>query len=141
MGPAKVQRYGVQILAEIASYTGEHGPGPRSADAARVIAGIDAGAQMSHADAPSDPVYDALRAWRRRRAVALGEKLWRIASNDALQRVAAAKPRSVYELIELECLDMEQVQAHGEQIVAEVHAFEAAADEKIPPFLRSEPAS
>ncbi|MBI5289047.1 MAG: RecQ family ATP-dependent DNA helicase, partial [Chloroflexi bacterium] len=97
MGPAKLQRYGLQLLAELRAYVEEHPHSVEHRAPPQVAA-------ATSSDNSGSPLYEALRAWRRRQTG--GEiKLWHVASNEALQTIAEADPASPDELRALEVLD------------------------------------
>src|SRR4029079_9097021 len=116
MGPAKLQRYGVQILAEVSGHAAEtpvRVPPHLSATAASVDGDADRG---------DGSLYDALRAWRRRRSMSEGVKLWEVCSNDVLLSVIADLPRSIGDLRVLDDVTPQQADRYGEEIVAVVSA-------------------
>jgi superfamily II DNA helicase RecQ len=108
MGPAKMQRYGVQILAELQAHFAEH---PEDEGTATVAAWMEESAVGDVAR--SSTLYEQLRGWRRREAVATGVKLWQVASNEALVSIAEARPSTIEELQRLGVLDDEQVARHA----------------------------
>ena len=119
MGPAKLQRYGVQILAEVHAHTAEFGE--------RVPAHLAANAPddgaLSAAEAGDGSLYDLLRAWRRRRSTREGVKLWEVCSNDVLLGVIEALPRSLEELHAVDDITPQQVERFGAEIIATVNAY------------------
>lgn len=128
IGPAKMQRYGVQLLSELLSYYDEH---PEN----REVPLREEGSMSSPlAPAPGGgALYDDLKAWRRKAAVAAGVKLWQVASNEALTAIAEAKPRTVAELAQLGALADDQVTRFGSAIVDVVSQHGGA---EIPEHLR-----
>ncbi len=119
MGGSKVQRYGVQILAVVRDHVAEH---PAQASRATPIAPGLAN------DGPRS-LYDELRAWRRRRAVADGVKLWFVCSNEALQAIADGHPDSVAALLSLDCIEPEKMQRYAPELLAVMAAQASAGDE------------
>ncbi len=117
MGPAKLQRYGVQILAEVRAHTAEHGERvPEHLSAA------PSGA-AGETDAGDGSLYEELRAWRRRRSTREGVKLWEICSNDTLLGVINVLPRSVEALLAIDDATPDQAERYGAEIVAVVNAY------------------
>jgi ATP-dependent DNA helicase RecQ len=122
MGPAKLQRYGVQILAEVRAHTAEHGERVPAHLAVTLPAAAGDGA-----DSGDGSLYDLLRAWRRRRSTQEGVKLWELCSNDVLLGVIKALPRSVDDLRAVEDIAPHQVDRFGREIVAVVNGYLDAA--------------
>jgi len=137
MGPAKLERYGVQIIEEVRAHLdgaetaievppelrrdpgppappAPHGPArgavepPADASAPRPITTLE-GEDLS--------LFEALRTWRRRRAVADGARLWHIASNGALEAIARARPADTTALAALGCLEPPQLARYADEIV------------------------
>ena len=111
MGPAKLQRYGVQILAEVRAHAAEHGE--RGAEHLSASSSAE-----SEAEVGDGSLYDQLRAWRRRRSMREGIKLWEVCSNDVLLSVIDALPRSIDELRAIDDITPEQAERYGSEIVA-----------------------
>lgn len=130
MGAAKLQRYGVQLLAEVRAHTAEFGErAPSQVSASSSETNVEA-------EAGDSSLYDQLRAWRRRRSTREGVKLWEVCSNDVLLVVINALPRSIDELRAIDDVPSEQAERYGNEIVAVVNAYldeapaEAARDTK-----------
>jgi len=109
MGPAKLERYGAQILSEVRGFVTDR-------DVPEHLA-------RPPDDAPPHPsprtgTHDRLRAWRRRRAVTDGVKLWEVCSNEALARIAGAVPATTDELAALGVLDDLRVKRYAVEILA-----------------------
>ena len=119
MGGTKVSRYGVQILAVVRAHVEEH-----PEQAVRAVAA----APEAVDDGPLS-LYDQLRAWRRRRAVADGVKLWFVCSNEALQAVADARPPSIEALMSLGCMEPEKMQRYAPELLAVIGAYGAGDSE------------
>ena len=126
MGGTKVQRYGVQILDVVRAHVAEYPEQDRPASAA-------ASATSSVVAAGDVSLYDRLRAWRRRRAVADGVKLWLVCNNESLQLIADAAPTTLDELLALGCMEREKAAQYGAQILAEILAH--IADPMEPPAV------
>jgi ATP-dependent DNA helicase RecQ len=123
IGPAKLRRYGVQILTEIR----DHGADERVPQHLRREP-----AELGDASSGQPVLYDQLRAWRRRRSVADGVKLWEVCSNDALLAVIGATPGTVAELAALGVLDQVRIDRYGEEIMREVRSYIASMEGDLP---------
>jgi ATP-dependent DNA helicase RecQ len=123
MGPAKLQRYGVQLLAELRAHYDEH---PEALERAGIP-----GPEEGSAPVTGSRLFEALRSWRRRQT---GDdvKLWQVASNDALEAIAAAAPATLDALRGLGVLDDAQLARYGEAIVGVVQS------ETVPRRLRAD---
>ena len=117
MGPAKLQRYGVQLLAEVRAHTAEFGE--------RVPAHLAAAPAnaASETDAGDGSLYDVLRAWRRRQSTREGVKLWEVCSNDVLLEIIEAQPRTIDALRVIDGITPAQADRYGAEIVAAVNAY------------------
>jgi ATP-dependent DNA helicase RecQ len=104
IGNAKLQRFGVQILDEVRAHLAGD---PSTAAVPPFLA------------REPDALYERLRAWRRRRAVARGLKL----AGETLALLAEVRPESVAEMAEIDGLDAEFVRRYGGEITAEVRAY------------------
>ena len=126
MGPAKLQRYGVQLLVELRAHYDEH---PAAREHART-----APAQTPDGAAPDGSLLDVLRSWRRRQTGG-DVKLWHVATNEALAAIAAAPPSSLEDLRQLAVLDDVQLARYGAALVALVQG------EHVPEHLKAEAAA
>ena len=125
MGPAKLQRYGVQILAEVRAHTAESGEGVPPHLAA------EQPEPNGDTEVGDGSLYDQLRAWRRRRSTREGVKLWEVCSNDVLLAVINVLPRTVDALRAIDDITAQQADRYGTEIAAAVNAYldDAAAPE------------
>ncbi len=132
MGPAKMQRYGVQLLTELNAHYSEH---PESRE--RPTVAMPATPLLDQISAPTGDsgLYDSLKAWRRKAAVTAGVKLWQIATNEALTAIADERPASVRELAGLGVLDAAQLERFGGGLL-DVVAGRWSTD-AVPDHLRS----
>jgi ATP-dependent DNA helicase RecQ len=125
MGPAKLQRYGLQLLSELRSYYDEVG---------HDSVGATAPPAALSADSAAESLFEALRAWRRR--IAGGDvKLYHVASNEALQQIAASRPETFDDLRALGVLDDLQLSRYGAAIIGLIHN-----PDRLPDHLRRDPA-
>ncbi len=77
-------------------------------------------------DAEALARYDALRAWRNRRAIELGTAAYLVVSNRALAGVAERLPADKPELLEVKGLGHKKVALWGDELLAEVAALTGA---------------
>ena len=73
--------------------------------------------KRGQADYPHDPVFEALRGWRRERAKEQGVPPYVIFHDSTLRLVAALKPASLSELSEIEGIGDTKLQRHGESLL------------------------
>ncbi|WP_037498785.1 DNA helicase RecQ [Sphingomonas jaspsi] len=67
---------------------------------------------------PHDPLFEALRAWRRDRAKEQGVPPYVIFHDSTLRAVAAMKPKSLSELSAIEGIGDTKLERHGESLLA-----------------------
>ncbi len=80
-------------------------------------------------DLPHDPLFEALRAWRRERAKAQGVPPYVIFHDSTLRAVAAARPGNAAELSRVEGIGDIKLERHGESLLAALaEAMEGHAD-------------
>ena len=77
-------------------------------------------ARRASADFPHDPLFEALRAWRRDRAKEQGVPPYVIFHDSTLRAVAAARPASLGGLSQIEGIGDTKLQRHGESLLAAV---------------------
>ena len=70
------------------------------------------------ADHPHDPLFEALRAWRRERAKELAVPPYVIFHDSTLREVAAMKPSSLSALSRIEGIGDTKLDRHGESLLA-----------------------
>ena len=70
------------------------------------------------ADYPHDPLFEALRGWRRERAKEQGVPPYVIFHDSTLREVAARKPASLSELSTIEGIGDTKLERHGESLLA-----------------------
>ena len=70
------------------------------------------------ADLPHDPLFEALRDWRRDRAKEQGVPPYVIFHDSTLREVAARKPASLVELSAIEGIGDTKLERHGESLLA-----------------------
>jgi ATP-dependent DNA helicase RecQ len=75
-------------------------------------------ARQRGADLPHDPLFEALRAWRRVRAKEQGVPPYVIFHDSTLRAVAARKPASLAELSVIEGIGNTKLERHGESLLA-----------------------
>ena len=81
-------------------------------------------------DLPHDPLFEALRAWRRERAKEMGVPPYVIFHDSTLRSVAAAKPSSLAALSLIEGIGDTKLDRHGESLLAALgSAMENGHDE------------
>ena len=68
-------------------------------------------------DFPHDPLFEALRAWRRDRAKEQGVPPYVIFHDSTLREVAARKPSSLRALSEIEGIGDTKLERHGESLL------------------------
>jgi len=64
-----------------------------------------------------DPLFDALRAWRKREAAAQGVPAYVIFQNDTLAAIAAARPRDAAELALIPGVGRSKLERYGEAVL------------------------
>jgi len=69
------------------------------------------------ADYPHDPLFEALRGWRRERAREQGVPPYVIFHDSTLREVAARKPSSLSELSTIEGIGDTKLERHGESLL------------------------
>jgi superfamily II DNA helicase RecQ len=114
MGPAKLKRYGVQLLEELRNHYAEH---PESREHPSAAEGPGPLLETPAAAEGDGTVYEALKAWRRKAAVAAGLKLWQVATNEALVAIAEQRPSSIGELGGIGVLDEGQLARFGQAML------------------------
>ena len=77
-------------------------------------------ARKGQPDLPHDPLFEALRAWRRERAKAQGVPPYVIFHDSTLRAVAAARPTSLAGLSQIEGIGDTKLERHGESLLAAV---------------------
>ena len=82
--------------------------------AATLRAGPARGAEPAMA---GDPLFDALRAWRKREAAAQGVPAYVIFQNDTLAAIAAARPRDAAELALIPGVGRSKLERYGEAVL------------------------
>jgi len=73
--------------------------------------------KRGQADYPHDPLFDALREWRRERAGEQGVPPYIIFHDSTLRLVAARKPSTLSELSEIEGIGDTKLERHGESLL------------------------
>ena len=68
-------------------------------------------------DMAGDPLFEALRAWRRREAAAQGVPAYVIFQNDTLAAIAAAEPRDLAELSLIPGVGRSKLERYGEAVL------------------------
>jgi ATP-dependent DNA helicase RecQ len=79
-------------------------------------------ARRSDANFPPDPVFDALRAWRRDRAKEQGVPPYVIFHDSTLRAIAFAKPSSLSALSVIDGIGDTKLERHGESLLAALGA-------------------
>jgi ATP-dependent DNA helicase RecQ len=69
-------------------------------------------------DFPHDPLFEALRAWRRDTAKALGVPPYVIFHDSTLRAVAFVKPTGLSELSDIDGIGDTKLERHGESLLA-----------------------
>ena len=75
-------------------------------------------ARQRGADLPHDPLFEALRGWRRERAKEQGVPPYVIFHDSTLREVAARKPTSLSALSVIEGIGDTKLERHGESLLA-----------------------
>jgi ATP-dependent DNA helicase RecQ len=83
--------------------------------------------RRARVEAPHDPLFEALRAWRRKRATAQGVPPYVIFHDSTLRAVAAARPATLGELSRIEGIGDTKLERHGESLLAALEESNAAA--------------
>ena len=73
--------------------------------------------RRGQADHPHDPLFEALRGWRRERAKEQGVPPYVIFHDSTLREVAVRKPASLSELSEIEGIGDTKLERHGESLL------------------------
>jgi ATP-dependent DNA helicase RecQ len=73
--------------------------------------------KRGQADYPHDPLFEALRGWRRERAREQGVPPYVIFHDSTLREVAARKPSSLSELSTIEGIGDTKLERHGESLL------------------------
>jgi ATP-dependent DNA helicase RecQ len=74
-------------------------------------------AKRGQADLPHDPLFEALRGWRRDRAKEQGVPPYVIFHDSTLREVASRRPASLRELSEVEGIGDTKLERHGESLL------------------------
>ena len=77
-------------------------------------------------DGPHDPLFEALRAWRRDSAKEAGIPPYVIFHDSTLRAVVAASPRSLAELAPIEGVGETKLARYGEGLLGALHAAQEA---------------
>jgi len=80
------------------------------------------------ADYPHDPLFEALREWRRDRAKEQGVPPYVIFHDSTLREVAARKPASLSALSEIEGIGDTKLERHGESLLSALARAKEAED-------------
>ena len=83
----------------------------------RVAKGRGRGASKETGDFPHDPLFEALRAWRRTRAKEQGVPPYVIFHDSTLRAVAEAKPGSLKALSVIDGIGDTKLERHGESLL------------------------
>ena len=75
------------------------------------------GGSAAASDLPHDPLFEALRAWRRSRAKEQGVPPYVIFHDSTLREVAAIKPSTLAELSRIEGIGDTKLDRHGESLL------------------------
>ena len=80
------------------------------------------------ADLPHDPLFEALRAWRRERAKEQGIPPYVIFHDSTLRAVAAERPSSLHALSQIEGIGDTKLERHGESLLEALTAARETDD-------------
>jgi ATP-dependent DNA helicase RecQ len=84
--------------------------------------------RRGQADYPHDPLFEALREWRRSRAKEQGVPPYVIFHDSTLREVAARRPASLRELSEIEGIGDTKLERHGESLLTALARAKEAED-------------
>jgi ATP-dependent DNA helicase RecQ len=84
--------------------------------------------KRGQADYPHDPLFEALREWRRERAKEQGVPPYVIFHDSTLREVAALRPASLMELSEIEGIGDTKLARHGESLLTALARAKEAED-------------
>jgi DNA helicase-2/ATP-dependent DNA helicase PcrA len=116
LGPARLARFGDELFRALQQVLADHG-------AAEVSAAVLPPPPPPRATGVADPaVYDALAAWRRRRASDEAVPAYHVFANRVLAAIAEARPRSPDELLAVPGVGPAKLARYGDEVLEVVAA-------------------